>query len=231
MWFFIHLVILYTYGLSTYFHLSLFLLYLLYTLIDCVKQCNEINLSSLGLFLIYLGMHVHPSIIDFSFVPWYVVCFYGMRDRYTFIFIGGIVVGTYLWHKPPIQILSHVLLIVGRMTKQKVVPPSHHCIIHLLMFLICYQTKGLNILLTFENIIGVISNLLFFYFEHFDNMDLFCFLSITVFHNPWVFLRGIIIQLLDLEWYLYFKNNHFLPVHNTYTFIIPIGVLLFCLIY
>ena len=129
-----------------------------------------------------------------------------------------------------IQIIGHICMNLGRIIKQHSIPSTCFFMIHWTMAVVSYflenkETSFIN------NILAAVSSIICFYLELYDDIDLFSTSMIFGASNSWQFFQVIIIQLLQMNWFHYYENNHFMYVHNSYTFIIPLGVLFFCLFY
>lgn len=233
MWFIVHFYMIYLLQPNFSFHMWSMMFFLIYmiTHMKWEDACSKKTLtSSIGLFLMYMGMKLFNSLIEFCFVPYYVISLYGLRNRYMYIFISSIILGLHLYRLKTIQIIGHLCMNIGRMIKQNTIPSICFFMIHWIMAVISYiffneKSSFVN------NFIAAISSIICFYFERMDHVDLFCTSMIFSASNSWNFFKVIIVQILEMDWFHYYQNNHFMYVYNSYTFIIPVGVLIFCLFY
>ena len=233
MWFIVHFYMIYLLKPNFSFHIWSMLFFLMYMLTHMKWEdaCNTKTLiSSLGLFLMYFGIMLFNSVLEFSFLPYYVISIFGLRNRYIFIFISSIIIGLHLYKLNKIQILGHICMNLGRIIKQYSIPSICFFMIHWTMAVMSYffenkETSFIN------NIIGALSSIVCFYLESYDSIDIFSTSMIFGASNSWKFFQVIIIQLLEMDWFQYYENNHFMYVYKSYTFIIPLGVLFFCLFY
>ena len=216
------------------FHLWSLMFFLIYMLIhmkwepSCKKQTL---VSTLGLIFMYMGLLFFNSIIEFTFLPYYVVSCIGLRNRWTYIFVCSIVLGIHLYTYTVVQIISHILMNLGRLMKKDNITAvcffmTHWSMAVIYFFFIPYHETPMIVTL-----IACVSSVLCFYLERFDSIDLFSTSMIFASNNYWTLLKIIIIQILEMDWFYYYENNHFMHVQKSYTFIIPVGVLIFCLFY
>ena len=233
MWFIIHFYMLFLLQPNFSFHLWSMIFFLIYMLTHTTweEKCSKENIiSTIGLFLMYYGFTLFHSILEFSFVPYYVISLYGLRNRYMYIIICSVILGLHLYKLKTIEIIGHLCMNIGRMIKTNTMPSVAFFAVHWVMCVISYmfyynESNGIN------NIIAAISSIFCFYFESMDNMDIFSTSMIFSATSSWQFFKVIIIQLIDMDWFKYHENNHFMYVYQSYTFIIPLGVLSFCLLY
>lgn len=173
----------------------------------------------LSIFLMYFGFHHYPSLVEFAFLPYYVISLYGLRNRDYYVFIGSILVAIHLYSLTPAQIIAHASMNFGRAIKIK--PNAiDFFIVHAVMFVCFIDWKT-----TYVEILAGISAFLVYLFP--DNIDIFSSSMMLNMHM----LKALPLHLLELDWYLYFKNNHFKRVYNSFNFIVPLGVLAFAYVH
>ncbi len=172
----------------------------------------------MNILCMYIGFLIYPSLIEFCFVPYYVISICGFRNRDYYVFVGSILLGIHLSNMTTIQIMAHVSMNLGRSLPTKA---SHldFLIAHLIMFLL--QPKfDFDIV----DMIAGVSACLVHMFP--DNMDLF---SASMMFDSMGLLKVLPLHVLEMDWYLYYKNNYYCRVYNTYNFIVPAGVLTWAL--
>lgn len=233
MWFIVHFYMLNLLQPNFSFHMLSMLFFLMYmiTHMSWEDACNLKTLkSSLGLFLMYFGIKLFNSLIEFCFLPYYVISIHGLRNRYMYIFISSIILGLHLYRLKTIQIIGHLCMNVGRMIKKNTLPSICFFMIHWNMAIIsyCFFNQKSNYL---NNLIASISSIICFYFESIDSVDIFSTAMIFAASGSWDFFKVIVVQIIEMDWFHYYENNHFMYVHKSYTFIIPLAVLTFCLFY
>ena len=120
MWFIIHFYMMYFLQLSFSFHLWSMIFFLIYILLHMSWEDvnKKVLLSTFGLFLMYLGIFLFNSVVEFSYLPYYVVSLSGLRNRMTYIIIASIIVGLHLYKLKTIQIIGHVCMNIGRIIKK-----------------------------------------------------------------------------------------------------------------
>ena len=215
MWFIIHFYMMRYLNPDPFFHIIAFLLYI----IKYIFRQDTPSIGFISILCMYAGFALYPSLIEFSFLPYYIISFYGLRNRDYYVFLGSIIVGIHLINLNFIQILAHILMNVGRSIVCK---PNALDFALAHFFLFVYQPcHNINYI---EYIAGV-SAFLCHLFN--DNMDLF---SASMMFNSMDIIKVLPLHVMEMDWFLYFKNNHFKRVYNTYNFIIPLGVLLWVVI-
>lgn len=177
------------------------------------------SIGTLALLCMYTGFAMYPSLIEFSFLPYYIITFYGFRNRNLYVFVGSILVGIHLVGLNFLQLIGHVLMNFGRSIECK--PNAlDFALVHLFMFVYQKTTE-----LTYVEYIAAISAFLSSFFH--DSMDLF---SSAMMFNSMDIVKVLPLHIMELEWYKYFKNNHFKRVYNSYNFILPLGIYVWVLV-
>lgn len=210
MWFIIHFYMLKYLQPAPVFHLFALLLYGFKCILNPLEK---LSIASFCITCMYYGFNLYPSLIEFCFVPYYVISIYGFRNRDYYVFIGSILLGIHLYPLSLEQIFSHIIMNIGRSVPFKASHIDFFCA-HLCLFLLNPLFKC-----DYVEIIAAISAFLVHFFP--DNMDLF---SACMMVNSMV-LKVLPLHVLELDWYIYFKNNHFKRVYRSYNFILPLGVL------
>ena len=212
MWFIVPFYMLRYLHPNPIFHLIASILYMI--------KSNSLKptIASFAIFCMYSGFSLYRSLIEFCFVPYYIVSFYGLRNRDYYVFIGSILLGIHLYPLSVRQLIAHVMMNLGRSIPFKATPVDF-LIAHLCLFLM-QPTFSLTYLDAFAGISAFLVHL----FP--DNMDIF---SASMMFDS-MLLTVLPLHILELDWYLYFKNNHFQRVYESYNFILPLGVLLWALV-
>ncbi len=217
MWFILHFYMMKYIKPDPFFHIIAFGLYIGKYAIFSTK-----TLPSYGFFALlfmYTGFILYPSLIEFSFLPYYIISFYGFRNRNYYVFVCSLILGIHLINLNPIQILAHVFMNLGR--SFTTIPNAlDFAAVHLLLF--AYQQC--NTVTSIEYIAGI-SAFLSHIFP--DNMDIF---SAAMMFNSMDIIKVLPMHVMEIDWYLYFKNNHFQRVYQSYNFMIPLGILTFAVL-
>lgn len=210
MWFIIHFYMLRYLQPAPIFHLFACILYGVKCIINPWKK---LSIAFVCITFMYGGFALYPSLIEFCFVPYYVISICGFRNRDYYVFIGSILLGIHLYPLSLGQIFSHVIMNIGRSIPCKASHIDFFCA-HLYLFFSnpLFQCEYIEI-------IAGISAFLVHFFP--DNMDLF---SASMMLDS-MLLKVLPLHVLELDWYIYFKNNHFKRVYQSYNFILPLGVL------
>lgn len=235
MWLVIHFYMIFLLRPNFAFHFWSGIVFLIYCLLHQQwekKMDLKVLTSTLGLFFMYLGIFVYNSPIQFSYLPYYVISTYGFRGREGYIIIGSIITGLHLYYLSVPQILAHVSCNVGRLMKTTTMPSFSFFAVHWAMSILMYYTDGntdTSESMFIKNLIGAVSSLMSFYFDRYDATDLFSICMMFSSLSTWEFFKVIVIQIYESDWLCFLENNHYMMVQKSFSFIVPLGLLIFCL--
>lgn len=179
--------------------------------------------SAIGMTIMYIGYYCRGHILDYGFLPWWVLTVAGIRNRGPVVLLGGITLGIYFLTLNWLQISGHVLMNTGRAIRAKRMNYRMHGIVHMVLgftmpFIFQNETSDV---VSIENIykvsLAVMSSIILIKSK--DNMDWFSLCSI--FSSPTT-LPLALLHLISLDWYECFRNNHFKIVKGSCNWIIPL---------
>lgn len=179
--------------------------------------------SALGMLLMYVGFYCRKHILDFGFLPWWVVTVVGIRERDPSVLLGGIAVGAYFLRLSWIEVCGHCVMNIGRILRTRPMNYKTHGAVHTVL--------GLTLPFIFEGdvtvdnlyrvALAVASSIILVKSK--DKMDWFSLFSIA--SNVYA-LSLAFLHLLCINWYECYRNNHYKIVKGSWNWIVPIFVVL-----
>lgn len=175
---------------------------------------------SAALFCMYLGFHMASTIEHLAFTPWWVVTLTGLRHREFFIWLGGVMVGIYLLRSTLSDIHAHLLLNLAQMFHPLKMSLRARAIVHALCMIMYVNDPKLRDAQYRDVLVGascVVTSLVK------TRPDFF---SLSMMFSGPIALCTFILHALEINWYKFYRNNHFKRVKHSYYFIYPIVIVL-----
>ena len=182
--------------------------------------------GTLGLACMYLGFYLSPRLYNFCFLPWWGVTVIGLRQREAAIVLGGIIIGIY-WHFLVVgEVIGHCAMNIGKLLQVDIINLRTLIMSNLIVGFIFSLYRYDTIQFTSRECIIIASS--FQLLTQKIPMDVF---SISMCYSNLLALPASLYNVLLPKWYHHYKNNHFYRVKYQYTYVIPIGLLLYRLVY
>lgn len=176
--------------------------------------------STIGLFFMFSGFYLNRHIMDFAFLPWWVICIMGLRHREVVVVVFGIILGIYLYNKSVLEVIGHVLMNIGAMFHTSQVSMREHGVVHIFLgsLVFFYQSDAFGL----NECLAIVGAMLVCAFD--TPLDWFS-LSM-VFSKAYALPLGLL-HAGTLQWLEYYRNNHYLPVHHNFLWLVPVSILVF----
>ena len=222
MWEIIHWYFIYLIKPSPMFHsIAMFILYFTSHLHIHPKRLSKKDIvPSIALFCQYCGFYLSPSLEHFAFTPWWVVSIMGFRHRECFILLGGILTGFYLMVHQLNHLHGHILINISHMAHPLKLSLKARSIVHGMCILFCAFEPSAPSLQYKDILAGASCVATAFVYTSPDIMSL-----AMVFSGPFA-LSTCILHALEMNWYAFYKNNHFRRVKKSLYFLYPIIIIL-----
>ena len=220
MWEIIHWYFIYLVQPNAFFHVvaTLLLYFASHVPIKLPKLSKKDILPGIALFCMYAGFQLSPKLEHLAFTPWWVVSMTGLRYREGFISLGGIIVGIYLCLSTYNDITGHILMNLSRMIHPLRMSLKARSIVHVLCTILYVYDPTIR-LAEYKDFLAGASCVVTAMVK--TRPDFFSLAM--VFSSP-VALCTFILHAMEINWYKYYRNNHFKRVKNSLYFIYPIVI-------
>ncbi len=223
MWVILHWYFIYICQPDPTFHTITGVILILNDKVNLGEKIEKIP-SAIGMLLMYIGFYCRGHILDYGFLPWWVLTVIGIREREPAILLGGIVLGIYLMHLNWMQIGGHVSMNIGRLIRTKQINYRMHGIVHMVLgltlpFIFKCEMTPENLYVVF---LATASSIILV--KGGDKMDWFSLIIIFITPTalPLAFLHAICVN-----WYECYRNNQFKMVKGSYYWFIPFFLILY----
>lgn len=176
--------------------------------------------SSIGLFLVYSGFHIQPSLAHFAYQPFYVVSIVGFRHREFLIFIGGVITGIYLLLTTQSAIVAHILINVGKFLQIRNISFKARALTHIACVFVYANDENILDVEYRDFLLGISAALCAFIHTKAD------WFSLSMVFSSKVALSTVFMHMMEPHWYDFYRNNHFRRVKNSFYFLYPIAIIL-----
>lgn len=173
--------------------------------------------TSICLFVMYVSFYMDHTLEHIAFQPWWCVSIIGLRYREFIIWLGGIMVGLYLIVINP-NPTAHVAMNVALLCRGKKISLKARAMVHILCMMLYVKDPNIRNA-EYKDVLAGLSAVMC----AFVNTPPDYFSLAMVFTSP-VALCTFILHALELNWYKFYKNNHFKIVKNSYYFIYTISI-------
>lgn len=220
MWEIIHWYFLYMIRPNPFFHVVASSLLYLISFVTISKPLSKKDiLPSIALFCMYGGFYLTPTLTHLAFTPWWVVCLTGLRRREFFIWIGGVMVGILFMLSNTTDIIAHVVMNLSQMMHPLRMSLKARSIVHFLCVGLYIQNPAIHSI-EYRDVLCGLSCVLTSFVKTRPDM----FSLAMVFSGP-VALCTFILHAMEINWYKFYRNNHFRRVKKSYYFIYPIVII------
>lgn len=218
MWQILHWIFLYTMNPNPFMHV---LACMILTVIGIIKHeglKKKDILPSICLFMMYMSFYMDHTLEHIAFLPWWCVSIIGLRYREFIIWFGGIMVGIYLIvvnPNPTAHIMMNIALLLK--TKRKISLKAR-ALVHMMCIMLYVKDPSIRNA-EYKDILAGLSAVVCSFIT--TSPDYFSLAM--VFTSP-VALCTFILHALEINWFKFYKNNHYKIVKNSYYFIYTISI-------
>lgn len=184
-----------------------------------VKMKIQNVTSLLGNLLMFIGFYLNRNIMDFAFLPWWTLCIIGLRDRDVIVLLFGIVVCIYFLFLNWTEIAGHIIMNVGAMLHSNELSLREHSVVHCFMGAVMLFISS-DIEFGYKECLAIACGICVSLST--PNPDWF---SLSMVYSSVTALPLVILHACTPNWFLYYKNNDYRPVKNTFMWLVPILIL------
>lgn len=182
--------------------------------------------NAIGLAGMYVGFYLSPRLYNFAFLPWWTVTIVGLRYKDVAIVLGGIILGVY-WHFFILQeVIGHSVMNIGKLLQIKQINLHTLIMANFITGVLVSFYKYDTIMFTTRECIMIASS--FHLMTQTIPMDVF---SMSMCYSNLLALPLVLYNVFTPNWFEHYKNNHFYRVKHQYTYLVPVGLLAYRMIY
>lgn len=220
MWEILHWYFIYMVQPNPFFHVvaTSLLYFASYALVHLPKLSKRDIVPGIALFCMYAGFHFSPKLEHLAFTPWWVTTIMGFRQRECFISFGGIMVGVYLLLSQTNDVHGHLLMNIAQMAHPLKMSLKARSIVHALCTVLYVYDPSIQ-LAEYKDVLAGASCVVTAIVKTPPDVFSLC----MVFSSP-VALCTFILHALEINWYKFYRNNHYRRVKKSMYFIYPIVI-------
>ena len=220
MWEILHWYFIYMVQPNPFFHVvaTSLLYFTSHAPIHFPKLSKKDIIPGVALFCMYAGFHFSPKVEHFAFTPWWVTTIMGFRYRECFISFGGIMVGVYLLFSQINDVHGHLLMNFAQMAHPLKMSLKARSIVHALCIVLYVYDPSFRSA-EYKDVLAGASCVVTALVK--TRPDFFSLAM--VFSSP-VALCTFILHAMEINWYKFYRNNHYRRVKKSMYFIYPIVI-------